>query len=85
MHGSLAWAGHRCRRSWWKFLGGNAGSIHQECSPEQIQLRTTEEREADRFLVRDLRAAAVRLYPRVGGSGKTQKQFMDTQEDLVEP
>ena len=37
-------------------------------SPEQLRLRTAEEREADRFLVRDLRAAAASLYPEVGGS-----------------
>ena len=54
-----------------------------KCSPEQLRLRTTEEREADRFLVRDLRAAAAQLYPEVGVSNKTQKQFMDiTQDDL---
>jgi len=53
-----------------------------KCSPEQLRLRTTEEREADRFLVRDLRSAAAQLYPEVGFSGRTQKNFIDlTNED----
>ena len=52
-----------------------------KCSPEQLRLRTHEEREADRFLVRDLKPAAVQLYPEVGASGKTQKQFMDITQD----
>eukprot|EP00435_Cladocopium_sp_Y103_P011900 s3832_g3.t1 len=53
-----------------------------KCSPEQLRLRTSEEREADRFLVRDLRAAAASLYPEVGFSPNTQKNFTDlTGED----
>ena len=48
-----------------------------KCSPEQLRLRTSEEREADRFLVRDLRAAAASLYPEVGFSPHTQKNFTD--------
>ena len=53
-----------------------------KCSPEQLRLRTNEEREADRFLVRDLRAAAAALYPEVGFSGRNQKCFVDiTQAD----
>ena len=51
--------------------------------PEQIRLRTAEEREADRFLVRDLRAASAALFPEVGLSNRTQNDFVDiTQEDL---
>ena len=54
-----------------------------KCAPEQIRLRTTEEREADRFLVRDLRAASAALFPEVGVSNRTQKNFVDiTKEDL---
>ena len=54
-----------------------------KCSPDQLRLRTKEEREADRFSVRDLRPAAMQLYPEVGISGRTQKQIMDiTQEDM---
>ena len=34
-----------------------------KCTPEQLRLRTTEEREADRFLVRDIRAAAAKPIP----------------------
>ena len=52
-----------------------------KCSPEQLRLRTHEEREADRFLVRDLRAAAATLYPEVGFSGKSQKCFVDITQD----
>ena len=52
-----------------------------KCSPEQLRLRTTEEREADRFLVRDLRAAAASLYPEVGFSGRSQKCFVDITQD----
>ena len=54
-----------------------------ECSPEQLRLRTTEEREADRFLVRDLRAAAASLWPEVGVSSRPhQKCYFDiTAED----
>jgi hypothetical protein len=48
-----------------------------KCAPEQLRLRTAEEREADRFLVRDLRAAAASLYPEVGLSPNTQKNFTD--------
>ena len=56
-----------------------------KCSPEQLRLRTTEEREADRFLVRDLRAAAASLYPEVGGSNRHQKNFMDITSESVPP
>ena len=49
-----------------------------KCSPEQLRLRTEEEREADRFLVRDLRAAAANLFPEVGGENPHQKNFLDT-------
>jgi len=53
-----------------------------KCAPEQLRLRTTEEREADRFLVRDLRAASAALFPEVGISNRTQKNFIDiTMED----
>ena len=53
-----------------------------KCAPEQLRLRTSEEREADRFLVRDLRAAAASLYPEVGRSPNSQKNFTDlTGED----
>ena len=52
-----------------------------KCSPEQLRLRTHEEREADRFLVRDLRAAAAALYPEVGFSGRNQKCFVDITQD----
>ena len=48
-----------------------------KCSPEQLRLRTLEEREADRFLVRDLRLAAANLYPEVGGTNPHQKNFLD--------
>ena len=47
-----------------------------KCSPEQVRLRTGEERE-DRFLVRDLRAAASSLFPEVGVSTSQQKCFTD--------
>ena len=56
-----------------------------KCAPEQLRLRTTEEREADRFLVRDLRAAATQLFPEVGPSNKTQKSFMDITKDDYPP
>ena len=56
-----------------------------KCSPEQLRLRTTEEREADRFLVRDLRAAAAALYPEVGFSGRNQKCFVDITKDDLPP
>ena len=56
-----------------------------KCAPEQLRLRTTEEREADRFLVRDLRAAATQLFPEVGASNKTQKNFMDITRDDFPP
>ena len=53
-----------------------------KCAPEQLRLRTTEERQADRFLVRDPRAASANLFPEVGTSPKTQKNFVDiTMED----
>ena len=54
-----------------------------KCTPEQLRLRTTEEREADRFLVRDLRAAAANLFPEVGMVNTHQKRFYDiTDEDV---
>ena len=54
-----------------------------KCSPEQLRLRTHEEKEVDRFLVRDLRAAAASLYPEVGASNRHQKNFLDiTHEDI---
>ena len=54
-----------------------------KCSPEQLRLRTASEREADRFLVRDIRAAAAQLFPEVGHSRSTQKNFIDiTKEDF---
>ena len=64
-------------------VAGNAGGnlwismpgAFVKCSPEQVRLRTSEEREADRFLVRDLRAAAASLYPEVGVSSRGQKCF----------
>ena len=56
-----------------------------KCSPEQLRLRTTEEREADRFLVRDLRAAAAQLYPEVGFSERNQKCFVDITQDDCPP
>lgn len=54
-----------------------------KCTPEQLRLRTSEEREADRFLVRDLRSAAAALWPEVGPSNRgSQKCFFDiTAED----
>ena len=53
-----------------------------KCSAEQLRYRTEEEGEADKFLVRDLRAAAVNLYPEVGGENRRQKNFLDiTAED----
>eukprot|EP00435_Cladocopium_sp_Y103_P051560 s1160_g16.t1 len=58
------------------YWGSMPGSF-VKCSPEQLRLRTTEEREADRFLVRDLRAAAASLNPEVGFSPHTQKNFTD--------
>ena len=45
--------------------------------PEQLRLRTLEEREEDRVLARDLRLAATNLYPEVGGSNPHQKNFLD--------
>ena len=48
-----------------------------KCSPEQVRLRTGEEREADRFLVRDLRAAAASLFPEAGVAANSQKCFTD--------
>eukprot|EP00435_Cladocopium_sp_Y103_P050503 s1907_g15.t1 len=56
-----------------------------KCAPEQLRLRTAEEREADRFLVRDLRAAAASLYPEVGLSNNTQKNFTDLTGDVRPP
>eukprot|EP00435_Cladocopium_sp_Y103_P018859 s2377_g4.t1 len=56
-----------------------------KCAPEQLRLRTSEEREADRFLVRDLRAAAASLYPEVGFSPNTQKNFTDITGDARPP
>lgn len=57
-----------------------------KCSPEQLRLRTTEERQADRFLVRDLRAAAAALWPEVGMSNRPhQKCFFDITSGDVPP
>ena len=56
-----------------------------KCTPEQLRLRTTEEREADRFLVRDLRAAAANLFPEVGMANKHQKCFYDITDQDVPP
>ena len=56
-----------------------------KCSPEQLRLRTTEEREADRFLVRDLRAAAANLFPEVGMVNKHQKCFYDITDQDTPP
>ena len=57
-----------------------------KCSPEQLRLRTTEEREADRFLVRDLRAAAASLWPEVGNSNRPhQKCYFDITAEDVPP
>ena len=57
-----------------------------KCSPEQLRLRTTEEREADRFLVRDLRAAAAALWPEVGVSNRPhQKFYWDITAESVPP
>lgn len=56
-----------------------------KCAPEQLRLRTAEEREADRFLVRDLRAAAASLYPEVGFSPNTQKNFTDITNEVRPP
>ena len=57
-----------------------------KCSPEQLRLRTTEEREADRFLVRDLRAAAASLWPEVGASNRPhQKCYFDITAEDVPP
>ena len=56
-----------------------------KCSPEQLRLRTASEREADRFLVRDIRAAAAQLFPEVGHSKSTQKNFIDITKDDFPP
>lgn len=56
-----------------------------KCSVEQLRFRTVEEQEADKFLVRDLRAAAVNLYPEVGGENRRQKCFLDITEEDVPP
>ena len=56
-----------------------------KCTPEQLRLRTTEEREADRFLVRDIRAAAANLFPEVGMTNKHQKCFYDITDQDVPP
>lgn len=57
-----------------------------KCSPEQLRLRTTEEREADRFLVRDLRSAAASLWPEVGVSNRPhQKCYFDITAEDVPP
>ena len=42
------------------------------------------ERQTD-FLVRDLRAAAVNLYPEVGGENRRQKNFLDITEEDYPP
>lgn len=57
-----------------------------KCSPEQLRLRTTEEREADRFLVRDLRSAAAAMWPEVGVSNRPhQKFYFDITAEDVPP
>ena len=56
-----------------------------KCSPEQLRLRTASEREADRFLVRDIRTAAAQLFPEVGISKSTQKNFIDITKDDFPP
>ena len=56
-----------------------------KCTPEQLRLRTTEEREADRFLVRDIRAAAANLFLEVGMTNKHQKCFYDITDQDVPP
>ena len=56
-----------------------------KCSPKQLRLRTTSEREADRFLVRDIRAAAAQLFPEVGHTKATQKNFIDITKDDFPP
>ena len=56
-----------------------------KCSPEQLRLRTASEREADRFLVRDIRAAAAQLFPEVGVTKNTQKNFIDITKDDLPP
>ena len=73
-------AGHASGNLWVSMPGSFI-----KCTPEQLRLRTTEEREADRFLVRDLRAAAANLFPEVGMVNKHQKCFYDISDQDVPP
>ena len=73
-------AGHASGNLWVSMPGSFI-----KCSPEQLRLRTTEEREADRFLVRDLRAAAANLFPQVGMVNKHQKCFYDITDQDTPP
>ena len=73
-------AGHASGNIWVSMPGS-----FLKCTPEQLRLRTTEEREADRFLVRDLRAAAANLFPEVGMVNKHQKCFYDITDQDVPP
>ena len=73
-------AGHASGNLWVSMPGSFI-----KCSPEQLRLRTTEEREADRFLVRDLRAAAANLFPEVGMVNKHQKCFYDITDQDTPP
>ena len=73
-------AGHASANLWVSMPGSFI-----KCSPEQLRLRTTEEREADRFLVRDLRAAAANLFPEVGMVNKHQKCFYDITDQDTPP
>jgi hypothetical protein len=53
-----------------------------KCSPEQLRHRTLEEKEGDRVVTRDLRAAMANLIPDETGPNVHQKGFMDiTSED----
>ena len=73
-------AGHASGNVWVSMPGSFI-----KCTPEQLRLRTTEEREADRFLVRDLRSAAANLFPEVGMVNKHQKCFYDITDQDVPP
>ena len=73
-------AGHASGNLWVSMPGSFI-----KCTPEQLRLRTTEEREADRFLVRDIRAAAANLFPEVGMVNKHQKCFYDITDQDVPP
>lgn len=73
-------AGHASGNLWVSMPGSFI-----KCTPEQLRLRTMEEREADRFLVRDLRAAAANLFPEVGMVNRHQKCFYDITDQDVPP